>query len=296
MKSNIITAEQEYSKDPNLKKEDIAHLKSWIEKQPHLPNAAEVDLIHFYHASEYSLQKTKELLEIHYTFRTDAPEFYPTPEYQPPRYNYNVWDICYIVLCPKPTPEGYRIIYCGLRDTNPSKYHFEIALAMFIRMMSSVEAEGGLCPGYVFIYDIAGITLQHLATVSVSLVKKFLYFVQDGVPVKVKAVHMINVTSIIDKIMFLIKPFIKKALFDMLYFHSDMEEFYKAIPKECLPCDLGGTSPSRNELLELTRQKVERCKDYLDDEWRKNRSNEGKRTNSTMHNRMEGSFKKIEID
>jgi hypothetical protein len=31
------TAEKEYEKNPDIKKEDIVALKQWMERQPHLP-------------------------------------------------------------------------------------------------------------------------------------------------------------------------------------------------------------------------------------------------------------------
>lgn len=35
-----ITADEEYSKNPDLKKEDIQALRSWMKTQPHLPQEA----------------------------------------------------------------------------------------------------------------------------------------------------------------------------------------------------------------------------------------------------------------
>lgn len=81
-------------------------------------------------------------------------------------------------MLPKPTPEGYRLIYAGFKDVNPSKFNFEIALSMFTKLMIITVMSEGACPGYAFVFDIKGIVLAHLASVSISLVRRYLYFVQ----------------------------------------------------------------------------------------------------------------------
>ena len=50
-------------------------------------------VIHFYNAAQYSIQRTKELIELHYNFRIDAPEFFTGKGYLPPQYSHNEWDI-----------------------------------------------------------------------------------------------------------------------------------------------------------------------------------------------------------
>lgn len=37
MSTRPVTAEEEYERNPSLKKEDIADLRSWMRSQPHLP-------------------------------------------------------------------------------------------------------------------------------------------------------------------------------------------------------------------------------------------------------------------
>lgn len=37
-KSIMFDINKEYKRNPDLKKEDVEHIKEWISKQPHLPN------------------------------------------------------------------------------------------------------------------------------------------------------------------------------------------------------------------------------------------------------------------
>lgn len=46
--------------------------------------------------------------------------------------------------------------------------------------------------------------------------RMFLMLLQEGLPVRLKGIHVLNTQSIIDKIMILIKPFMKKELLNMV--------------------------------------------------------------------------------
>lgn len=39
---------------------------------------------------------------------------------------------------------------------------------------------------------------------------------QEGLPVRLKGIHVLNTQSIVDKIMMLVKPFMKKELLSMV--------------------------------------------------------------------------------
>lgn len=41
-------------------------------------------------------------------------------------------------------------------------------------------------------------------------------YLQEGLPVRLKGIHVLNTQSIVDKIMMLIKPFMKKDLLSMV--------------------------------------------------------------------------------
>lgn len=99
---------------------------------------------------------------------------------------------------------------------------------------------------------------------------------QEAIPVKVKAVHLINISPIVDRLMMLARPFLKKELYEMvgilfvqhttralpiykyfeyflkptyfqIHIQSDMNVFFQAVPKDCIPSDLGGNLPPRDE-------------------------------------------------
>lgn len=47
----------------------------------------------FYHCCDYSLDQTKNLIELHYTFKNEAPEFFTGRDFDPPRYKHTYFQI-----------------------------------------------------------------------------------------------------------------------------------------------------------------------------------------------------------
>lgn len=270
----------------------------WLEKQPHLPKVEEFMVIQFYNCSDYSLQRTKELIDTHYAFRNEAAELFTGRGYGPPKFSHSFWDITYMFDLPDHTKDGYRLIYAGFRDTTPSKFHLEHALAVFIKNIQTVIMERGSCEGYAFVFDMEGMCLSHLATVTVSLLRKFMFFAQDAVPLKVRQVNVINANSLIEKIMFLIKPFLSKELFEMITIDADMDTFFKRVPKKLIPRDLGGEIPhTREELTNVFASKVDKWDEVVQTEFQ-TRSTKSRNINDASKNTMTmtGSFKKLDLD
>lgn len=72
----MITVEEEFKKNPELKESDLEALREWCKKQPHLPKIADIDLILFLHSNYYSMEPTKKTIDNYYTMRTHVPEFF----------------------------------------------------------------------------------------------------------------------------------------------------------------------------------------------------------------------------
>lgn len=71
-------------------------------------------------------------------------------------------------------------------------------------------------PGAIILFDCKGFSLMHLTRIHLSIYKKLIHYVQDGINVKIVGVHLINVNWIIDKFMKLLKPFIRPEVFEFV--------------------------------------------------------------------------------
>lgn len=108
--------------------------------------------------------------------------------------------------------------------------------------------EEGSAQGQIVIIDLQGLLMGHLARLSVMPIKHFIEYLQEGLPFRIKGLHFINIVSFVDKITFLMKPFMTKELWDIFHLHSNMETLSKFIDPAILPSNYpGGTAPSYEE-------------------------------------------------
>ena len=108
--------------------------------------------------------------------------------------------------------------------------------------------EEGCNNGSILIIDMDGIHLGHLPKLGIFTLKDLLYFIQEGLPIRLKGLHLANVVPFIDRIMTMIRPFMKKELLEMLHLHTKMHTLFPYIPQHLLPSDYGGMAQSRKLL------------------------------------------------
>lgn len=94
--------------------------------------------------------------------------------------------------------------------------------------------------GDVYILDAAVATPAHFAKFTPALVKKLLTCVQEAYPVKLKEVHVVNVSPLVDTIINFVKPFLKEKIRNRIFMHSNLDTLYDHVPKDILPEEYGG--------------------------------------------------------
>lgn len=72
--------------------------------------------------------------------------------------------------------------------------------------------------GAVFLFDMQNVGLMHLTRVNLTSIKKFFTYLQDAVPGKLRSIHIVNVVYFFDKILKMIKPFMKAEIFNNVSF------------------------------------------------------------------------------
>lgn len=66
--------------------------------------------------------------------------------------------------------------------------------------------------GFIFIFDLKGAGLGHLAKPSVKSMMKGMKFLQDAVPINLKAIHILNSVPFSGMILAMVKPFARSDL------------------------------------------------------------------------------------
>lgn len=71
---------------------------------------------------------------------------------------------------------------------------------------------------------------------------------QEAYPVKLKEVHIVNVSPLVDTIINFVRPFLKEKIRQRIHFHSNLESLYKFVPQKMLPKEYGGEAGTVEEL------------------------------------------------
>lgn len=155
----------------------------------------------------------------------------------------------HIPVLPGLTPNGRRVAMLRGVDKlmNTPSVPDMMKLILMIGDIRLQEEQMGVA-GDVYILDASVATPGHFAKFTPAIVKKFLICVQEAYPVKLKEVHVINVSPLVDTITNFVKPFLKEKIRQRIHLHSSLESLYKHVPQKMLPTEYGGEAGSVADL------------------------------------------------
>ncbi|KAH0814822.1 alpha-tocopherol transfer protein-like isoform X1 [Tenebrio molitor] len=292
-----IDAEKLYAKDPKLKKEDVQILQEWLKKQPHLPQLEETQLILALHSCYYRIESAKTAIDNYFTVRTHCPDLFESLNEE--NTLRTALSFGFAKVLPKRTPEDYSIFLVKLIDFKTENFntvHFIniVDMVYILNLHQTIMASG-----VILVYDLRGFSLGHLTKLNLTAMRQVLFHIQEGVPVRIKQIHILNAPLFTDKLMAMLTPFIKNEFYKMLQFHPAVETFYEQVPKYYLPKDYDGELPSCEELQADTLKDLLENFDFF--KWQNSQKvDESKRFGrpknvSTIFG-VDGTFKKLEID
>ena len=74
----------------------------------------------------------------------------------------------------------------------------------------------GTISGHILLFDVGNVRFGHATRVSLTGMKKFTVYMQNGLPVRLKGIHLMNATPALNIFLTMSKPFVKKELLDMV--------------------------------------------------------------------------------
>lgn len=158
------------------------------------------------------------------------------------------------------TKNGRRVIVMRGIDKNLPTPNVAEAMKL-IMMIGDIRLKEELVgvAGDVYILDATVATPSHFSKFTPALVKKFLVCVQEAYPVKLKEVHVINVSPLVDTIVNFVKPFLKEKIRNRIYVHGSLEKLYEYVPKEILPEEYGGQAGRIQDIHGLLLNSCSNC-------------------------------------
>ncbi|XP_024870210.1 alpha-tocopherol transfer protein-like isoform X1 [Temnothorax curvispinosus] len=250
---------------PEITDELLEDLQKWA-KERGLPRIPDEQLALFAHSCYFDVEATKRCMNVYYRMRATVPEFFSDRD---PSLDYLQRSLKALefVMLPKPDKNGNRIIFHRLADSRPSKYVFNDGVKLLMMSVDASLYRNGCSAGYIFLFDMAGVRLGHLTRLSINSIRKFFEYLQEGMPVRLKAMHVLNAVWFMDKVLALIRPFMKRELYEMLHLYTgDVSDVYPHVPPECLPKDFGGELDCVANLHKAHCMKLDQLQKYFREE------------------------------
>lgn len=291
----------ELKEDVTTRDQDLAAIREWLKKQPHLPDDWETGpIMTFLRGSSFSLEKCKRKLDMYFTMRAACPEFFTKRDATMPELEDILTNKIQGPALPGITPNGRRVTICrGIHpDLNSQQITDILKLALMVGDVRLIEEKEGVA-GDIYVLDAAVLGASMLAKLSASVIKKFLICVQEAYPIKLKEVHIVNTSPLVERIVNFVKPFLKEKIRKRIFIHKEVKDLYKYIPQEMLPNEYGGQAGTMDQLQEQWKLILQEYR-----EWFKRQdaivANEslrpGRPTNYDELFGIDGSFRQLSID
>ncbi|XP_053545740.1 alpha-tocopherol transfer protein-like [Bombina bombina] len=239
----VIKAREELQEKPEWRLRDVQALRDMIWKDyPNLKTRIDDSfLLRFLRARKFDYDRALQLLVNYYSCRKGWPEVFNNlrPSAVKP-----VLDSGFLTVLPNKDAEGRRIVCIRPGQWTPRDFPItENIRAMYLSLEKLVESEETQVNGIVILADYDGVGLSQASHFGPFMAKKVIGILQDGFPIRIKAVNIINEPRIFKGIFAILKPFLKEKIVNRFFLHgSDLNSLHNNVPKSTLPEEYGGTS------------------------------------------------------
>lgn len=85
-----------------------------------------------------------------------------------------------------------------------------------VRLETQSDEVYGIGNGEIVVFDMTGYGVRHVAKTSIWILKAFMKYLQEASCVRLKQIHVINCSSYIGRVLFLVRPFVSREIYDMV--------------------------------------------------------------------------------
>ncbi|XP_062361210.1 alpha-tocopherol transfer protein-like isoform X4 [Cinclus cinclus] len=195
----------------------------------------------FLRARKFDYDRALQLLVNYHTCRRTWPEVFSNLK---PSAIKPVLESGFVTVLPHRDPQGRHVVCIRPDRWTPSNYPItENIRAIYLTLEKLIQSEETQVNGIVILADYKGVSLSKASHFGPFVAKKVIGILQDGFPIRIKAVNIINEPRIFKGIFAIIKPFLKEKIANRFFLHGcDLNSLHHNIPPVILPEEYGGTA------------------------------------------------------
>ncbi|XP_075157562.1 alpha-tocopherol transfer protein-like [Haematobia irritans] len=240
----------------------LVFLATLITKQNSVPRYRTL-LWRLYKRSLKGVEKTKELIEVNYSIRLKNPHIFANRD-PTDKDTENTYAFAHIIPLTELTPTNFHVTVVHFFNPEPKMIHFTEDIKTYIMINDSrfcrpdvlIDGnKGKISDGEVLIVDLDGVTMKFMACCTFRTMMVIFKYLYQAFPDTVKAIHLINCPTYINKILAIIKPFMSKDLYALIICHTEgLDSLYQHVPKDMLPNEYGGRAGELKALANRYRE------------------------------------------
>lgn len=210
-----LIARKELNENPDQIAENLDIIKKWLEQSPHLTARADDQfLIAFLRGCKYSLERTKQKIDMYYTYRTHLTEIVGNRD----PLDDKIREVIKLgIVLPLPitgSPGSPRILFFRMSAYDPNRVSIEevMKVVIMINDILMIEDDNSVVSGQLWVGDLGNISMGHITQMNPAFLKKALLIWQDGSPLRQKGINYINAPQIFQQLFNLIKSLLNEKM------------------------------------------------------------------------------------
>lgn len=235
-------AEDELGETPAMRQEAVEKLKQLLSAEADLKANDDVKfLLRFLRVRKYNVDLALQTIRNYYRNRASCVSIYR--EFLPSKAPQHVRDL--LMVLPETDVHGRPVFLCKPGAWNPAEVNFaELQRGSLLCLEHMAGNPASQTLGIVLLVDYAEFTADKVLYCNIGLIRRALEYIQDCMPMRMKAVHFVKQSYAFDIFFALIRPFIKAKLAGRFQFHgTNFEKLHEEISPKVLPEEYGGQGP-----------------------------------------------------
>jgi len=296
-------AKEQIGEDKTAVKNDIAAIKLWIRKSPHLKNIKQDDetLLRFLRGCKFSLERTKEKLEFYNACKSNLASWFDWDAQS--KLFQKMLNAGIFLPLPGYDKKGRKVVLMRQCLVDPNKMSLEDIVTSntaFLEFIAEGDDQAQIM-GLVLINDLANTTAGQAKLFNPVTAKKAITLFQEAYPSRPKGMHFVNMTDVMMVVFNMFQQFQKEKMKQRNKIHKrgDYSELVAEMGEDVLPVEYGGNNGTCQEIHEEWVDRVVKNKDWFKQQINF-KSDEflrpGKPKSHAELFGIEGSFRKLEID